>query len=367
MIDDDEPSFEAETTRLRHLPDVAYNTPCPRRRAANTTMAERSTIQTLHNVAGWNAVAIAQHMGLTLAQVRYALIINMPYRRRGRPLSVPHDIVNLLATIINTPRKTKRLLTYTALREVSPALAAYSSRALRNAMYDAGFRRVIQPTGLPLSPKTRQARLEFALRWSHLLPSDWATWIWSDETWVNGLCSGRRWVTIGPGEDAQEFAAARFKPHGWMFWACFAGTTKGPSLIWEKKWGKINSASYQQRVLPLLQAFWQTTPSYTIQQDNAPAHASKSTKAYMAEHFCGAHVAIWPPHSPDLNPIEHVWAWMKAWIERQYPVRPTGKNLQEAAKLAWEAVPSDMLKRLVMSMPRRIKAVIEANGGYTGM
>lgn len=87
----------------------------------------------------------------------------------------------------------------------------------------------------------------------------------------------------------------------------------------------------------------------------------------MAEHFPGAHVAVWPPHSPDLNPIEHVWAYMKNWIAREYPIRPTGKNLREAVNLAWEAVPPIMLKRLILGMPRRMQDVIAANGGFTGM
>lgn len=113
-------------------------------------------------------------------------------------------------------------------------------------------------------------------------------------------------MTVGPDEYAQEFARAKFKPNGWMFWACFAGKTKGPCLIWEKKWGKINSASYQERILPLLEVFWRENDSFVIQQDNAPAHKSRSTMTYFSEHFPHAHIVDWPPNSPDLNPIEHV-------------------------------------------------------------
>lgn len=139
-----------------------------------------------------------------------------------------------------------------------------------------------------------------------------------------------------------------------MFWACFAGETKGTSLVWEKKWGKVNSASYQQRILPLFHQFWLEDTGRTLQQDNAPAHGSKSTKAFIAEQFPGATIVAWPPYSPDLNPIEHVWVWMKRWLERNYIQRPTGEALKAAVKEAWRAVPAEFLLRLVHSMPTRL-------------
>lgn len=51
--------------------------------------------------------------------------------------------------------------------------------------------------------------------------------------------------------------------------------------------------------------------------------------------------------------IEHVWAWMKAWIQRRYVKRLTGCMLYEAIIKAWEVVPKGFLLKLVNSMPRR--------------
>jgi hypothetical protein len=40
---------------------------------------------------------------------------------------------------------------------------------------------------------------------------------------------------------------------GWMFWGCMSGRYgKGIGIFWEKSWGKINKASYSERIIPRL-------------------------------------------------------------------------------------------------------------------
>jgi hypothetical protein len=80
----------------------------------------------------------------------------------------------------------------------------------------------------------------------------------------------------------------------------------------------------------------------------------------------------WPPYSPDLNPIENLWALLKAEIYRSYPqligLSNTEASLQlliRCAKATWEDMGDMLLTRLLDSMVHRVNAVILANGWYT--
>ena len=106
-------------------------------------------------------------------------------------------------------------------------------------------------------------------------------------------------------------------------------------------------------------------PGSIVQQDNAPAHVSESSRAWIKEHFQEGTVIKFPPRSPDLNPIENVWPWMKRWIDDNRP-GVTGKQLIKAAEDSWEAVPNEMLRNAARSMRARVQAVIAVDGGFIG-
>jgi transposase len=81
-------------------------------------------------------------------------------------------------------------------------------------------------------------------------------------------------------------------------------------------------------------------------------------------------VVEWPPHSPDLNPIEHVWNRLKRTLLRLHPFsegrsEADWDQVQEAIQEAWWAILQEAIDHLIDSMLRRIEAVYRARGWYT--
>ena len=67
-------------------------------------------------------------------------------------------------------------------------------------------------------------------------------------------------------------------------------------------------------------------PDNILLLDNSSVHRSKLVLDTLEE--CGINHLFLPPYSPDLNPIELMWAWLKAYL-RKAKAR-THKKLEEA-------------------------------------
>lgn len=57
---------------------------------------------------------------------------------------------------------------------------------------------------------------------------------------------------------------------------------------------------------------------------------------------------------------------MKDYIERHYlEVHRSYKRLREVVQEAWESITKERIRELIREMPKRCRAVIEAEGLYT--
>lgn len=93
-------------------------------------------------------------------------------------------------------------------------------------------------------------------------------------------------------------------------------------------------------------------------QDGAPAHTANKTKAYLSR--MGVRVMEWSARSPDLNPIETLWAV----VQRAVSLRgPTDRDsLIRFVEQEWAAIPQKTIDALVASHETRCRECIRLGG-----
>ncbi|CAI7779950.1 unnamed protein product [Closterium sp. NIES-54] len=131
--------------------------------------------------------------------------------------------------------------------------------------------------------------------------------------------------------------------------------------------GRMNGELYRSILQDELQ---QTNVHYELdletvvfQHDNDPKHTCKMVKKYLAEQPYS--VLPWPASSPDLNPIEHMWVYLKKQL-LAYPRPPAGiLELWDRVQVEWEKIPAAWCSELIDSMRRRVRAVLKAKGRWT--
>lgn len=110
----------------------------------------------------------------------------------------------------------------------------------------------------------------------------------------------------------------------------------------------------------------QGVSSWVLQQDGDPTH--RAAYATVSEFNTRRASSInilgdWPPNSPDLNPIENLWAWVEANVNALGC--ETFEEFSQAVIDQLASVPKKLLVNLVTSMPRRMAKVIELGGDRT--
>lgn len=126
----------------------------------------------------------------------------------------------------------------------------------------------------------------------------------------------------------------------------------------------MNAFKYKQtlsqNLMPLLNDRF-PDGSGLFQHDNAPCHKALSVRSWLENE--SVNVMEWPPYSPDLSPIENLWAILKNKVHKS--VFRTSQELMTKLTEIWNH--NESLKSscqvLINSMPQRINACIVAKGG----
>ncbi len=147
-----------------------------------------------------------------------------------------------------------------------------------------------------------------------------------------------------------------------MFWGCFSSGSPGRLHICE---GMVNSDQYCHIIdLKVAHELQQKFPDGdgVFQHDLAPSHTSKKTMKKLRD--MNINVLDWPGNSPDVNPIENLWAIVKYRLESEDTT--TKSKLISAILHIWNH-DEDLQKNcvtLVHSMLNRVRSLIKAKGAH---
>lgn len=97
---------------------------------------------------------------------------------------------------------------------------------------------------------------------------------------------------------------------------------------------------------------------WIFMQDGATSHTAKDTYKWL-QTKC-RFIQGWPANSPDLNPIENLWAIIKAAVEKTKP--QTVEDLKKVITLTWNEISQVKINNLVSSFYQRLQLVINNHG-----
>ena len=127
----------------------------------------------------------------------------------------------------------------------------------------------------------------------------------------------------------------------------------------------MDSGFYQTDIIrnALIPFIHERFPSgHRFMQDNDPKHVSKSTRDYFDEN--GINWWPTPPESPDINPIERVWAEMKVFVNN-HPDNKTEAGLVKAISQFWEKLSVVKCNRYINKVYDVIPEVVRRYGRAT--
>src|SRR5262249_17790359 len=110
--------------------------------------------------------------------------------------------------------------------------------------------------------------------------------------------------------------------------------------------------------------------TFMFMQDNASCHKAKEVLEFLEENQIP--IMKWPPQSLELNSIENLWVVFEAAFNKRFIqlFNHPSKSLEaryrygEVLQQVWYEISQDLINKLVDSMPRRVQAVIDANGSW---
>jgi transposase len=141
------------------------------------------------------------------------------------------------------------------------------------------------------------------------------------------------------------------------------------------KKGAFKQVDYLTQVLkhlrPILDAFALIT--YTLglallfMEDGNATHGHKSATnccaQYRSKH--GIVLLTHPSTSPNMNPIEKCWRWIKQALHRRRHQPTIEAEMRQAVLEEWEAIPQEWINKLILKQEHWVTVLMQRHGWST--
>ncbi|UYV78217.1 ASNA1 [Cordylochernes scorpioides] len=279
---------------------------------------------------------------------------------------------NVGATRVTSARVDRRILrqavaapqaTCTAiLQHVQDTLDhSISTRTISRRLVANGLHSCRPLRRLPLTPPSRRQRLEWCRARSTWM-TEWHRVVFSDESRFC-LSSDSRRVRVWRRRGERSNPAAiverpTVRQRGIMVWGAIAYDSRSPLLRIQET---MTAQRYVDDVLrPVTLPYLQGVPNALYQQDIARPHTARISQQALQD----VQMLPWPPYSPDLSPIEHVWDIIGRRLHA-LPQPRSEDELWQMVEREWRAIPQDAIRTLIESLPRRVAVCIDVRGIMT--
>jgi hypothetical protein len=291
--------------------------------------------------------------------LNFDTIADLP-RCHKKKITSPQDDRVIVRTALGNRRRSSKDIA----ADMTAAGVQVSARTIRRRLCASGLKAHIPRQKPFLNPAQRKKRVNWCkehLNWSE---DDWGKVLFSDESKISlfgsdGVCYVRR--RVGEAYLPECMLPTVKHPVSVIVWACMASKGAGRMKIMK---GNVTARVYIDEVLAskvkqsAVDIFGDRS-DFIFQQDGASCHTAKICQAWFQDN--NVKLLDWPGNSPDLNPIENLWARLKKLVAQRRPSNKT--ELIEAIVASWHHVITvQELSGLVNSMPRRCMAVIAAKG-----